>query len=255
METLHDELLQEEPSAVWSMTHEINPILNCQRFHRRDVQPEHRKVLTKGYWSVFSYFTTWIYSLIMTLFYRPVFGIYIFFILYNMTNTVTPQHSGSSKNWKYLTHLDITAQHTIREPQFKQHFDAQAFSVGHEMLKTLYVNDTTENELRDNSIQLLQQLTADCITTDLSITDAASVTHIGALFSRKISFSYLHNKRFHKIRNPSDLGAAFDTVHNTSTCLELYISLTTLWFDKTEPYFDITDWNQITVTRPVNHTY
>ena len=123
------------------------------------------------------------------------------------------------------------------------------------MLKTMYVDNTLEDQLPDNSIQILQQLAADCITTDLSITDGASVTHIGTLFNQHIHFSYLHNKKFHKIRNPSDLGEAFDTAHNTSSRLELYISLTTLWFDKTDPYFDITDWNQITVSKPVNFAY
>lgn len=168
--------------------------------------------------------------------------IFIVLIISTMT-TVTPKHSGITKDWKYIKTINLTTIHTQHKPTFKSQFNLNSFAIHHAILKGLYEDYTTVTTLHVTAINKLKDMIVTTIVTDLNITDNKTMNHISSLFDSDVTLFY-HDKRNQKLQNPTDLGKLFDSAQNVSDCVEVLINITTLWSDKTNKYFDIYNRNR-----------
>ena len=263
MKSLTDSLPAEQPQQdtydVWLVSPEENQPLTRQRNQGRVQPPEHRKLRTRGYLhrsSVFikSMLKSLIHCIMRLTRYPSIFICII--ILFSTMTTVKPKHAGADKDWKYINRIELQAVHTNREQDFKPNFERRGFAIKKALLQGLYVDTDKEDELKLTAIDELKEMISLVILADFSIVESSAHSHVRILVNNYIVLMYSDRVTKNiKMRNPEALGALFDTAQNVTDRVVIYLDLAMLWFDKTEQFYDICKWEQITVLQPAVWQY
>lgn len=192
---------------------------------------------------------------IMNLNKYPSIFIYIIVLLSTMS-TVTPKHKNANKDWKYINRIELQAVHTQQEIKFKPSFDRQGFAIKKALLTGLYVDDVKEDDLQATAMDTLKDMILTVLIGDLSIFNPTIQAHLRSLVDNNILLLYSDQvTKSIKMQNASNIGTLFDSACNVTNRGIISLDVAVLWFDKTDAYYDICKWEQITKDQTTNWEY